>query len=96
MSADNGIYILELKYGEYVVKDTSAIENLYYNPETHVEEDELVMSQVKAYFKDGHLCSSFNEAVKYARDYAEEHKTEYGIRFINMQRYSYSDIFVNK
>lgn len=93
MSADNGIYILELKFGEYVVKDTSAIENLYYNPDTHEEEDQLVLSQVKHYFTGGKLCSSFNEAVKYARDYAEENDTEYGIRFINMQRFSYSDIF---
>ena len=75
MSADNGIYILKTKDGQYRVKHTQAIENIYKNSDGDFNNLELYR-----YFRDCNVTKRHDTAFRIAnRIYSELSIVEYGI-----------------
>lgn len=77
MSADNGIYILKTKEGQYRVIHAQAIENLYHNY------NELIPAQIIEYYGKSKYTYEKNLARGIAFSIARELPVlEYGIREI--------------
>ena len=87
MSADNGIYILKTKDGQYRVIHAMAIENLWWSGLEEKSKKEMVPTEILRYFGRSKYTRDYSLALRIAHSIARrEPILEYGV----------SDFYCNK
>lgn len=87
MSADNGIYILKTKDGQYRVADFQAVDNLYYNCLDSSKRDELCPLEVILQYEYTKFTRKYEQALVVAGHILEALPVcEYGIQLITSDK----------